>query len=293
MIEVRADRDSRYGPYPRCIYCDDHRAPENLTNEHAFPRALGGRLVLLKASCTACGAQTSAAESKCLNEMFGTLRAHLNIRRTRAKGRRNRFPLTLTFASEEPRTIQVPIDQYPVLCCMATFAPPGLVRGVAPSSIFENPVLHPFALTDHDERCSQLVKAHGANGFVIPQVPFHATAFAKMIAKMAHSTAVAFWGLDSFTPLLPPIIRNQDPNIAYFVGCAESEIDLSASEPGYKMAFSLMANPDGSDRLLAAYIRLFPWISGTPTYMAIVGRSGPTMNGDLPQPLPPSAVAAA
>jgi hypothetical protein len=61
---------------PRCHFCD--REFENLSEEHIFPAALGGKLILRNCSCTACNNGFSQFETP-LSEELAPLRLLLRI----------------------------------------------------------------------------------------------------------------------------------------------------------------------------------------------------------------------
>ncbi len=57
---------------------------------------------------------------------------------------------------------------------------------------------------------------------------FHLMLFSRMLAKIAHSFAVADQGLDSFIPYLPPLILDDYGTPSYLVG---GEFEISEAIP--------------------------------------------------------------
>jgi len=95
---------------------------------------------------------------------------------------------------------------------------------------------------------------------------FYPFQLARQIAKIAHSLAVADYGLDSFVPFLPDIILGKSDTPFYYIGAQVSP------EPDRRGTHSVQLGwlpPD--DRFLISYIRLF-CSYGTPNYTVVVGQ---------------------
>lgn len=73
MIQVGTPRF--YQPVGRCIYCGT--AEEPLSDEHILPFALGGNLILPKASCETHRKTTQRIERTCATKMFGAYRVRV------------------------------------------------------------------------------------------------------------------------------------------------------------------------------------------------------------------------
>ena len=91
---------------------------------------------------------------------------------------------------------------------------------------------------------------------------------------------IAHFGLDSFKPLLPPIIRGLDKNIPYLIGGESPPTHPLSPLPagkqsvvGYEMTMGMFKNNQTDHRLLATTVRLFPF-TGSPTYCVVVGEPG-------------------
>jgi len=113
-----------------------------------------------------------------------------------------------------------------------------------------------------------------------------------MLAKIAHSYAIARYGAESFDPLLAPLILGQIDFGPYFVGR-----DASGNPPDQPTVlhdiFRMDCRGDNGPTYLGVAIRLFAMMS-MPRYHVIVGRSlkeppasekrGDTMGVEFPFP---------
>lgn len=95
--------------------------------------------------------------------------------------------------------------------------------------------------------------------------------FARMLAKIGHTFAVATGQMSGFRPLLPDFILGRDSNAAFYVG-GTFEI-TPPSHYGHEIY--LENGQVGNKELMAARIRLFANFGtatyGTPTYYVAVG----------------------
>jgi hypothetical protein len=106
---------------------------------------------------------------------------------------------------------------------------------------------------------------------VMPIATVHAAPFCLMLAKIAHSFAVAELGLGTFNPFLLDIIRNRDlSNRAEFIGGGSG--DEPPSEQLHELTFDSTASTDPD--IIAVRVRLLS-ILGTPTYYVAAGRKQP------------------
>jgi hypothetical protein len=247
----------KYAPAGRCIYCGDADPAVVLTLEHIIPWGLGGRMELPEASCSACCKETHAFEGECLGRMFIQGRAQLGIR-SRKRGVPKSLPVQVDHGSYiEER--EVPIYMLPGFIIMFHFRMPGALLNLPPSNELSGPiVLRP---TNPDFKNS-------FKGRVSMTKPFGAMAFGRLLAKIAHSYAVAELGWNAFTPVLPDIILGKGPLLMNsFVGSGIA-ID-GASEKLHEVSFADWPAPAGKS-LLVCKIRLFANL-GMPTHYVVVG----------------------
>ena len=99
-------------------------------------------------------------------------------------------------------------------------------------------------------------------------------AFARMLAKTAHCTAVAEYGVNGFIPLLKDAIL-EGKGIPYYVGCAQTR-----TPPPYPMKnwARIEIKNVSNTKYVVVFLRLFAYVQaedapeiGTPIYSVVVG----------------------
>ena len=191
----------------------------------------------------------------------------LGIRLKLPTRRPNERPDELLFEFFDPdgkrQKDMVPVDQMPITCFGFKFPAPGLLRGVASTESFEGEMVAKLIGSDmKDHLTPERVKIHlGA---------INVLAFARMLAKIGHSYAVAHLGLDAFEPLLPPVILGKSPLGSHLVG-GDASAPTPAVEPALHDVYLQNCISNGIEYVLVA-IRLFA-VFGMPRYHVVVGRS--------------------
>jgi hypothetical protein len=122
----------------------------------------------------------------------------------------------------------------------------------------------------------------GGKGFAVGA--FETRSFVQLIAKIAHSHAVALLGVDSLEPLLLDVILGRSHSVGHLVGGTMSD------EPAEPLLHSVHLEERivESERLLISFVRLFANL-GAPRYHAVVGRlplNAPPLRPFLPQQQP-------
>ena len=281
----RGDQNTLRGPFNRCIYCGDDSDIASLNHEHAAPEALGARLVLLKASCPVCKHEIDRFESRCSNQMFAAVRAHLDFNKTKSKGRRRHFPIEVRIA-DRIEQLRVPIEQHPTTLHLPSFAPPGLVMSQPPAIDFTDVRGWTWHLGEErafSEKIRKLREATGADEVII-RGRILGRSFGRLLAKMAHCTAIAMFGVAEFVPLLPNIITKEDGPIAFLVGGNTILTVRTTQQQGYEYGFGCARNDVTGHTLLLCTIRLFAWLENTPTYLVVVGEPSSSLMQQLEAP---------
>jgi hypothetical protein len=263
------DKTFKFPPVGRCIYCGDVSSPELLTDEHILPYALGGNAVLPKSSCLKCNKVTQAFEQFCLRGMFRRVRTHLDIQTRRPKERPTQVDLGLHYKGTHQRKT-VPVRQDP--SCIITLM--GFKE--RPSILSDNPdaengqvlyyrVLH--SLPETLRRAASIGYDGGTIGFdvslLVAIMPYY-----QMLAKIAHSTAVARFERDAFDPLLPAFILRPTKEHLRLIGRGDPP-KIYDPRPVHTLSFGTVATPNGT--FLVAELALFPSLQA-PNYKVVVGR---------------------
>jgi hypothetical protein len=280
----------RYGqPAGRCIYCSSDGGEDGLSDEHIVAYSLGADTVLPKASCKRCAAITSYVEGYASKEIFGPLRVLFGIQSRRKKVELNDVPVVfVTELGEETRML--PRAEIPAFLHLPILNPPGLFHEQEPSPITNaDPWL--WRTEDSKERMERFRRPGDKSYRFKLQIKWYP--FARVLAKIAHTFAVARLGLDSFKPYLPDIILGKDLNAAYLIGGAAPptdplQIPVDARTAYHEIELTMMA-AEGKPPIVVTTVRLFPF-TGSPTYWVIVGEAGPSairqLTSDDPTPMP-------
>jgi hypothetical protein len=284
-----------FNPIGRCIYCGSDGEPEGLSREHIFPFSLGGTLTLPKSSCRKCASITQDFEQTCARTIFGNLRLLFDLPTRQKDQRPKELPLEIE-VDGDIRTIMVPVADYPAVPIMfPIFDAPGILRGERPTNIFSNARCLPVLahVPDNEARLKRLRERIGKP--LKAKVEGHTAIgpFVRMLAKIAHSNAVAEFGLGSFKPLLPDIILGHSDHTPHFVGCIETipaMLEPQFSDGTHRLFFSTSVVEfniveDGRLRVfqeeyLCAAIRLFKDMS-SPTYLVVIGIPNPELTQQL------------
>jgi hypothetical protein len=162
-----------------CIYCG--RINVELTDEHIIPLALGGTLVLEKASCKECAKIASNVEQQCLRRMFAPLRSRAGFPSRRPKEQKRREPLFVVTLDDRVEQKSITLLEHPAGLCLMRVEPPRLLVGLPPlRNEFKGDLWWTY-LTDDT---LQKIRQYGGKGLRIAS--FNPAFFARMIAKIAH-----------------------------------------------------------------------------------------------------------
>lgn len=236
----------KYNSVDMCIYCG--QTADKLSDEHIIAEGLGGKLILPKSSCKTCADITSQLELHCLRNIFEPARSHLKIR---SKNNRKRVRTLLSKVKGKWDTHSSEIT-YPNSLTLPTFPPP--------SAIWDE-----FGI-------DQQLQVTGISGLLFkgfnqkfgPESPAKVTeiavkidpfVFCRMLAKIAHSYAVAELGPKSFLEYLPKVILGLDSRIPVFVGSGLPLTDNTQDQHNLNLKYinnlivvgiTLFANPGGA-----------------------------------------------
>jgi HNH endonuclease len=264
----------QYRAVGQCVYCGKREPEVSLTKEHILAYALGGDAVLPSASCTTCQRIIAPVETYCAETVFKDVRVHHGVHSR--SGQRSELPVYKKFSPEfdERDTVLVSTKDHPGLLMMPSYDLPGIVSSEVPSDKFLGVVkVHCWEIGFFDdEKKQRLAKAGIKTPWVIRQIDMQL--FGRMIAKVAHCTAVGFLGISKFKPLLKEAIL-EGKYVPYFVGCAT---DRTPPPIGMKTWVRVEIRKIRTKKYVVVFLRLFSYVKadqsekGTPVYSVVVGK---------------------
>jgi hypothetical protein len=260
----------------RCIYCGD---TESLTDEHIIPFALGGNLVLAKASCPACQVKTSATERMVARQMAGLLRSRLAIQTRRPK-QRKKMPLGVVF-NDNTQLIEMAPEEFPSVLAYPVFAPPRLLNGRPPSGSYDHVGYYMAGQdSDHKELIETIKSTHGATAVRLTE--FEPARLMNFVAKVAHCAAAGLLEPGSYKPYLADASVEADRTFERYVGGGGT----GPRRPGVLHALEIESEDGPFGNFLIARFTWFADLKppagalntglpncAPPSFLAIVGRA--------------------
>jgi hypothetical protein len=151
----------------------------------------------------------------------------------RKKKRPKTLPHRLISPDETVEEKHIPIAGASGILILPTLAPAGLLSGRAPG---KGVTITGIETITFGNDLAQVVKAHGATG-IQGHSSIDATAFAKLLAKIAYGMTVAQHGLfpKSETPLLR-LIRGDADDASNWVGSGNFQLDIEVQKVRHAMA---------------------------------------------------------
>jgi hypothetical protein len=224
------------------------------------PYCLGGSWILHKASCPKCEEVTREFERCVTTEQALVIRTVENLPTRRRDRRPKTLPLKVTKAGQE-RTIDCPIDMYPIELTLEVYSPPAYIdkrpyeKGIGVLSVVTlNPpvkLIQRLRSMFQIDSCSYTVNLQGLTQ-------------ARLLAKIALGFAVAAYGPKVIEhAYIRQAILGQSEDIGKWVGC----IGRPPQAPNVLHEVKLGIDRDNN---IHASIRLFAR-HGTPEYRVIVG----------------------
>lgn len=239
----------------RCIYCLRDNVP--LGREHVVPEGLGGKLIILKASCPKCAEAIRKFEQPCIRRTFESLRTYFRVK---SKPKHKPRKRDLWVGAGEPETWSVfDSDDYPFAFALPVFDLPPLLSGVIKA---DDKVL----VQKLDVWISPVFGAKMAalGGMSSVFTPFEVGDLFRLLAKIGHGFGVAECGLSGFVPLATNFIRGIPDGLSNsLVGRAEEQLPKTGA------LHELAIRKKGE--YVTALVKLFAPID-PPTYEVVIGR---------------------
>lgn len=251
-------REHHYPSLGRCIYCGKDDVP--LSDEHIIPLALQGLLVFDDASCSVCAKITNSFEAPVIASLEH-FRTRYNVRTRRRKARKTSFTLTRTDGS----AVTIPANEVPTTAFLYKFGRANILRGLPPFDPTFEWLLVPYY--DHNAM-RHAIERFGWDGHLKFNARPHE--FARLIAKIGYSYALAELGFDAFKPLCLDMIMGQAANYSYLVGGSLDITPTPNSTGDHYIGIGLIEQ-SSLPKLVVVPIRLFQQM-GSPHHYVIVGR---------------------
>jgi hypothetical protein len=254
-----------YRAVGHCIYCG--RSDSELGREHIIPQGLDGGLILLKSSCSNCSDVTKTIEQYCLRKMFGLFRAQIRLQSNRHKKDKVRFHIVSPLGHKR----EIEPDDAPSVLLFPLLSTP---------SILNTGLVYKLTLIIKGHKRINIAKGRLVySGSLVVNYHYDLITFARMLAKIAHSFAVAELGKENFSPLLLDIVLNRDcSHIGSLIGQGEQNGGKTLDSPSLHHIWLEISDDKVSPmswKWVVVRIRLFkPW--SDVTYTIVVGRATAT-----------------
>jgi len=184
-----------------------------LTDEHIVATAIAGVWMLPKASCKRCQKMTTKLEGHCFAGTLKPFRTQIGM-----YGRKKRIPksfgLPVMYPNGRAHIDEFPVSKFPATLIIPHFKSlPKILDGVPPNATDK---IDAWGLMTWPDSGYPQYPA-GTNISIIP-AGFHGGKWCRMLAKIAHSHAVAMRGFNGFRPYLQKMIRGMDNSYGHYLG---------------------------------------------------------------------------
>lgn len=263
-MKANVPKEHVYKPVWFCIYCSDgrirHATKQKLGAEHVIPFGLGGNQILPRASCRRCEKATSAIETTCLHMILGPTRIKLGLPTRNPEDRPTELTRVLQHRDGRTEAFSISAQDVPLVIPGLKLPPPGILAGQRP----HNRMVGESWIGYLDEEIKKQI-VDGGPGFRV--ATFNNHVFCQMLAKIAHSYAVAEWGFHSFRPLLLDLIFGRSDTASYWVG---GDMTTKPADTNGLHKMQLKREMLLGTEYVVAYITLF-CMFGAPEYRVVVG----------------------
>jgi hypothetical protein len=266
--------DHFYPSIGRCIYCGaarySPRQPERkLGDEHIIPLAMDGHLILPEASCEECERTINRGiETPITNLEWGYFRSKRKFPTRNKKNRKTHIQLRRKNGSH----LRVEVEDYSCPVLSYKFGEARILSGLPPGT--DHLRWTAEVLTDHDAEIEMKRRFPDWDG--VHRLKTRPYEFARLIAKIGYSYAVAELGLGAFTPFVTEIILGKSEDWFYAVG-GSWEIEPPVEGGGHITGIDVIVK-SATKFWIRVNMRFFSAVK-TPSYHVIVGE----IDLDLPE----------
>jgi hypothetical protein len=261
---IQKPREHVYKPVWFCIYCSDGRikqaTKQKLGAEHVIPYGLGGLQILPRASCRRCERITGKFEETGQHMIFGPTRIRMGLPTRNPDDRPIELTLFLSDGKGQNEQRKIPAHEFPFVIPGLLLPPPGILTGEKR----HNKIVGESWIGFADDSIKKIYEETGKG---VRVATFSNLIFSRMLAKIAHSYAVAEWGFHSFRPVLLDLILGRTDTIAYWVG---GNGPIKPADPTGLHRLELRREMLLGTEYVVCHIRLFCNF-GAPEYRVVVG----------------------
>jgi hypothetical protein len=253
--------------------------------EHIIPEAIGGGLLLPKATCPCGPERTHGFEGKVTNQIFQGLRRQLRIRGKKRKRKPDELLLSVQEEFADPfslaTTRKVEIPDHPSMLLIPRIRPLPMLGTSQMFQVLDGhniPIDIWKLVPDWNERVERLKKRTSKSVWQLSQVEIDP--LLRLLAKIAHASAIATLGYAGFNNLILGIINGDMRGASELIGELPGESAGLLPSSHYLKGLHQIAvgsHEHGNVQYVLAHIRLFsnlfrgelPYF--TPSYVIVVG----------------------
>jgi hypothetical protein len=259
----------RYAPIGHCIYCVSRSKP---TDEHIIPYGLAAdALVLQGASCRLCASATKRFETILMRHVWWPFRTAIGAP-TRGKEKPEKFLLRRMRVTKRHESGMIDYEplgesslspsEFPLFYMAFKFPPPAVLIGRNLDADVNYDIW--VKLNEDDMK-----KHAGGDQHGFRLAPGEPVAFSRLLAKIAHSYAVAELGEHAFQPRLKKIIRKEPRSLTKILNWVGGDLEIPYAQPVLH-SLQLERRQIGPIHYVVVNIRLFCFM-GSPQYRVVVG----------------------
>lgn len=229
-----------------------------------MPFGLSGTTVLPESSCESCAEITGGIERDLLRGSMQPVRIYRELKsRKKHRDAPSTYPISLVINGKE-QTVELPIHEYPILLHFPVFFPPACL---APEGYTTGIRVRGIVTINYGAKPDDTLQKFGATQ-IRHTANCQAPEFARMIAKIGYSMAVAEGQLDfiSGEPYVLPSILGQRDDIGRWVGTITQPFQAHVDQ-----LHRIFIHKDLEQGLLIAEVQLFS-DSPTPSYGIVLGQ---------------------
>lgn len=252
----------------KCIFCGG----KGETNEHILPYALGGKVVLVNASCDNCRALTSKWERSPLHKSWLLARAALDYPSRKSKFDKLKFPLKVTYSDGRTESLKLSQDEIIGLTPFLEYPLPVFFSGSTYNGGVT--VIGQRLISFGKMNAESLAKKYGFKAFTFQSI-HKGNAFENMVARIAYCCAVARFGLENIAEcfVLSAVLGEKD-DVGYWMGCDPFDQvmpSIGKIKANNAVKVGIWRKTNDTNKYIVTKLKFFA-ASDAPEYIVVVGK---------------------